>query len=172
MVEKTKLTFFKRNVNYPIGIRYFIGDVKGKTLMTEDPYVAIEEDDIRDFTRANRFLLEEGLLVVVDEPSFEGESANAITDEKAVELVKNIFILKKALVNITSPAMLQKLLDVAKQNNRSKKIIDLIVERLEDVTPLGSMPGIDAGTVSIRDGVKVYHSGSEEDLKKAVRSKT
>jgi hypothetical protein len=127
------LVYFKKNVPYVIGIRYFIGDNKGKTLTDEDPYIAIDKEDERDFRRANKQLLDPGILIPTSEPAPDEESPNAVTDEKAIEIVKNVFILKKALVDITSASMVAKLLAVANEQKRPKKTIDIITKRLEEL---------------------------------------
>lgn len=139
-----KWHYFQVNVPFSVGIRLFPRDPDGLVLNASNPYVNIREENLRDFKRANKDVLELGLIKEVEEPSTDFETANTITDEEATELVKNLFMLKKRLPDITSEAILGKLYAEAKKQKRSPKIIELIEERLMDVTPAG-MQGIDWG---------------------------
>lgn len=145
-MEREKLYYFKRNVPYTVGLRYYIKDAVGKTLTGLDPYIAIEESKLRDFKRANAQHLKEGLIIETSEPSWDVDTPNAIDDEKATEIVKNVFTLKKVLKEIDSVSVVQKLLEAAKEQNRPTKTIDLIKERLqdfEDESPF-AMRGVDS----------------------------
>jgi len=133
-----KIHFFKSNVKYPIATRYYTGDVVGKALTPNDPYVAIKDEDLRDFRRANKILLSQGILVPSEEPDWNEETPNAITDETAQEVVKNIFALKKLLKEVTSEAAVRKLLEEAEIQGRPKATIDTIKKRLRDL--IGELP--------------------------------
>lgn len=139
--------YYKINVPFPVGVRLHPRDPDGLVLSNTNPYINIREENLRDFKRANSIAIEKGLIKAVEEPSTDFENANTITDEEATELVKNLFMLKKKLPDLTSEAILGKLYAEAKKQKRSQKIIDMIEERLVDVTPAGMM-GIDWDTGS------------------------
>lgn len=136
--------YYKINVSFPVGVRLFPRDPNGLVLSQSNPYVNIREENLRDFRRANSEAISKGLIKAVEEPSTDFENANTITDEEATELVKNLFMLKKKLPELTSEAIVGKLYAEAKRQKRSQKIIDLIEDRLMDVTPAGMM-GTDWG---------------------------
>lgn len=129
-----ELTFFKRNVPYSVGVRFHMRDRVGKTLTQNDPYVAVTEQQLRDFKRANREHIEAGLILETKEPDLDSETPNAITDEQAQALVKNVFGLKKVLKEVTSEAPVLKLLEEAKLQKRPEKTIKLIKDRLYEIT--------------------------------------
>lgn len=132
-----KLYFYKSNVKYPVAARFFIGDVDGKALTEADPYIIIEEPKLRDFKRANKLALSEGLIIQTEEPNWEEETPNAITDEKAEEVVKSIFALRKLLAEVTSEAAVRKLLLEAEVQNR-KPAIAACKKRLREI--VGELP--------------------------------
>lgn len=129
----TPLIYYKRNVNYVVGGRYNIVDRKGWALTNENPYIAITRDNLRDFKLANKYAILNGLIVETAEPNLDWETPNTITDEQAEALVKNLFGLKKLLPTITAEQPLYKLLDEAKTQGRSQKIINLIEDRIEEL---------------------------------------
>jgi hypothetical protein len=133
MAEEETLYFYKKNVPYPVGVRFFVKDPVGKTLTDNDPYVAVEAKKLRDFRRANKRHILDGLLIETDEPDFDEETPNAITDAQAESLVKNVVALKKALKEITSDAAVIKLLEEARLQGRSSKTIELIETRLREI---------------------------------------
>jgi hypothetical protein len=137
--------YFKRNVNYTIGVREYPGDWQGIALTTEEPWVSVDIDGLKDFKRANKYLFERGMLLEIEEPSTDYENANLITDESAAELVGNIFKLKKVLKNVTAETAVRKLLETAKDKRRPSATIELIEAKLEEVseeiTPL-TMRGV------------------------------
>lgn len=133
-MEKEPLTFYKSNVPYTIAVRHFIGDSKGRVLTKSNPYIVIKEGDLRDFKRANRTALKEGLIIETKEPDWEDETPNALDDAKAAEIVKNVFALKKALKDYTSTAPVEKLLYAAEEGKRPKATITLIKKRLAEIT--------------------------------------
>jgi hypothetical protein len=127
------LHFYKSNVSYTIAVRLFIGDPKGKVLTQSNPYIVIKDDDLRDFKRANKKSIQDGLIVETKEPDWEEDTPNSIDDAKAGEIVKNVFALKKALASFTSEIPIRKLLDAAEEQKRPKKTIDLIKSRLIEI---------------------------------------
>jgi hypothetical protein len=128
-----KLSYFKLNAPYPVGVRFNTRDEKGRVLNTNDPYVAVEESKIRDFKRANMYAIINGLILATTEPDLDFDSPNMVDDEKAAELVKNVFILKKALAEMTSPTIVDKLLTEATLQQRPAKTIKLIRTRLAEL---------------------------------------
>jgi len=134
MAEKEELFFYKKNVPYIVGVRMYIGDNKGKALTGNNPYVVVKESEHRDFKRANMLAIQDGLILETKEPNWEFASPNAIDDEKAAEIVKNVFALKKALVDFTSETPVRKLLEQAEKQNRPQKTIKLITDRLAEIT--------------------------------------
>lgn len=127
------LKYYKVNVPYPVGVRFHSQDATGRVLSERDPYIAVTEVGLRDFKRANKYAIINGLIIETTEPSFDWESPNMIDDEKAAELVKNVFVLKKALAEITSPSVVRKILEEAKTQNRPAKTIKLIEAKLEEI---------------------------------------
>lgn len=133
-MEREELTFYKTNVPYTIAVRMFIGDSKGKVLTQGNPYIVIKESELRDFKRANKRFIQEGLIITTKEPDWEEDSPNSLDDEKAAEIVKNVFALKKALKDFTSEVPIQKLLDAAIEQKRPKGTVTLIRKRLVEIT--------------------------------------
>lgn len=127
--------FYKKNVPYRIGVRTDIKDTVGSVLDDQNPYIEVEREDLRKFIQANRYAIERGLLIEIDEPPLETVSVNSITDEQAVEIVKNFHALKKRLPEITSDVTILKLLNAAKAGKRSEATIRIITERYEEVSP-------------------------------------
>lgn len=140
-----KLLYFKVNVPYPVGVRFHTRDAQGRVLTVIEPYVAVNESGERDFRRANKYAIQNGLIVETGEPAFDDETPNQIDDEKAEALVKNYLALKNALLEITSVSIIVKLLDTAKEHNRPTKTLKLIEARLaefEEESPY-SMQGVE-----------------------------
>jgi len=133
-MDKEELFFFKRNVDYVVGVRMFIGDTTGKVLSGNNPYVVVKESELRDFKRANKIAINEALIIPTKEPDWDADSPNAIDDEKAAEIVKNVFALKKALVDFTGEVPIRKLLEQAEKQHRPSKTIQLIKDRLAEIT--------------------------------------
>lgn len=131
----TKYVYFKKNVGFNVGLRFFSRDPDGIVLTNADPYVNIDEDSLKDFLQANKSAIQKGLIIQTEEPSFDFVTENTITDEDAEEIVKNVFILRKRLSQISSEATLGKLYEAAKRQKRSQKILEMIENRLADVSP-------------------------------------
>ncbi len=138
VVEREEVIFFKKTVDYVVGVRFFVGDVDGKALTPSDPYVWVKESDLRDFKRANKRALREGLIIQTKEPVDEGDNPNMLEDETIEEAVKNVFALKKILADVTAEAPVIRLLEEAKLQKRPTKTIQLIEKRLRDFT--GEIP--------------------------------
>lgn len=143
-MAETEYTYFKKNVGFNVGLRFFLRDADGIVLTEANPYINIEKNKLRDFLQANKHAIQKGLIVQCDEPSFDFVDANTVTDEEAEEIVKNLFILKKRLPDISSEATLGKLYEAAKRQKRAPKILELIEDRLADISPT-SMGGVGWG---------------------------
>jgi hypothetical protein len=138
--------YFQRTVGYTIGVRLFPGDWNGVALTSDNPYVGIDADKLKDFKRANRYLIEKGLLIQIEEPSTDFENENMLSDAEISALVKgNYFVFTKKLKNITSEETVWRILEEAKTQNKPPKTIDVINERLEEVSDvsLATMRGVE-----------------------------
>jgi len=129
------VVYYKRNVNYRIGVRSDLKDTVGDILDENNPYVSVPKEDLRKFLQANKYAIEQGLLIEIDEPPLETYSVNSITDDQAAEIVKNYHVLRKKLPEITSDVVVLKLLDAAKRTNRKEATIKVIMERYEEISP-------------------------------------
>jgi hypothetical protein len=58
------MLYYKRNVNYVVGGRFFPTDATGWTMTNDYPiFVVIKPDNLRDFKLANKRAIIEGLIV-------------------------------------------------------------------------------------------------------------
>lgn len=128
-----KLVYYGKNVKYNVGVRKFLGDRDGLLLTGSNPWVAIPEDELRDFKIANKSSLLSGLIKEIPEPELEWETANAVGDDEVRQLVKEYFKLKQRLPQIDSIPILYKMLEEAKSQDRAKRIINLIQARIDEV---------------------------------------
>ena len=133
--EKVFYTFKKNMPYYNVGVRRHRHDTVGLILTNEFPTVRIEEEDLREFKMANKYGLQNGLIIQVDEEDLEWELNNAISDEQVDELLKNYAKLKSTLQTITAPPVLHKILRTAQDQEKSKKTISLIQARVDEVVP-------------------------------------
>ena len=134
MEDKKLLHYFKVNVSYPVGVRFNTRDEKGRVLTANDPYVAVDDDGIRDFKRANKHAIINGLIASTTEPNLEYDTPNMIDDDKAAVLVMNVIALKNALKEITSEGVVEKLLVEAKLQKRPAKTIQIIEKKLAELS--------------------------------------
>lgn len=143
-VKMTERIYFKRNVGYTIGVRLFPGDWNGVALTVENPVVGIDADKLKDFKRANKSLLERGMLIQIPEPSTDFENANLLTDEEITEVIKNPLKLKKLLKEMDSEPAITRILEEAKFQGRPPKTVALIQARLEEISDitLAEMQGV------------------------------
>src|SRR5688572_18751103 len=134
--EEVKMFTFKKNVPYyNVGVRRFIGDADGVMLTAEFPTIRVEEKDLRDFKTANKYSITQGLIKEVPEEDLDWEINNNISDEEAEELVKNYLQLKTTLAKIDSFPIVQKILQLAIEQDRPKKTISLIQARFDELNP-------------------------------------
>ena len=139
MAEIVEWIYFKINVPFSVGVRFFPRDPDGVVLNGGNPYVNIKKENLKDFLRANKIAIERGLIIEAVEPSFDFVNSNSLTDEEVENLVKNLFLLKKKLAEVTSGGILGKLRAEAKRQKRSQKIIGMIEDRIAEVTPEGML---------------------------------
>lgn len=125
--------YWKKNVNYNVGVRMFSGDKDGVLLSGASPIVTVDAENARDFKLANKLAITSGLIVPSEEPTVDWETANAVTDEEIGSLVKNYLQLKQRLTKIDSISILYKLLEEAKSQDRAKRIISMIQARIDEI---------------------------------------
>src|SRR6188474_501234 len=113
--EKVYFTFKKNMPYYNVGVRRTRYDNDGIMLTNEFPTIRVEEEDLREFKMANKYGIQNGLIIQVDEDNLDWELNNAISDEQVNELLKNYPKLKSTLQTITAPVVLQKILVAAKE---------------------------------------------------------
>ena len=148
MEETKKVVYFKRNVPYTVGGRYSAADTQGFVLNRLQPWVGVPIDNLRDFKMVNRRALVEGLIVETPEPSVDWETPNALTDEAVDDLLKSYLKLKSTLTEVTSVAILSKMLERAKEQNKSGKTVSLIQSRLDELSEADLITPKDMGGVS------------------------
>lgn len=141
-------TYYKKNVPYYLTVRMSIRDNVGKLLTTEDPFVAVDQDEIRDFKLANKRAIIDGLILPADEPALDWETPNTLTDEEILNTLKSYLQLRSRMSTITSVPIIYKFLNKAKETNKSEKILQLIKDRLEELDELiespSDMRGVDS----------------------------
>src|SRR5690348_5420695 len=138
MAEEKEKVFhvFKKNVPYyNVGVRRTRWDNDGIMLTKEFPTVRVEDEDLREFKLANKYNLNNGLIVNVDDEDISWDENNSVTDEQVDELLKNYAKLKSTLPNITSHVILKKILDTADEQEKPKKTRSLIQARLDELEP-------------------------------------
>ena len=129
------LVFFKRNVNYTVGVRLFVGDRDGVVLTTDSPTIGIAAAKLREFKNANKQALLSGSIIEIEEPLIDWETPNALSDEDIDILLKNHLKLKSEINLISSLPILYKLIGKAKERDLSKRTISLIQARIDEVEP-------------------------------------
>jgi hypothetical protein len=148
MEETKKVVYFKRNVPYTVGGRFNTADTQGFVLNRLQPWIGVPLDNLRDFKMVNRRALIEGLIVETNEPSVDWATPNALTDEAVDELLKSYLKLKSTLAEVTSVSILSKMLERAKEQNKSGKTVSLIQSRLDEISDPDVISPKDMGGVS------------------------
>lgn len=143
--EQIEYVYYMKNVDYFVGVKSNIKDSIGQLLTYENPFVAVDIDHIRDFKIANKRAILEGLIIPVEEPSLDWETENAITDSEIDELLKNFLKLKAKLPKISSLAVAEKILNTAKEQNKSPKILNMIQSHIDGLTELIDDPTFKRG---------------------------
>lgn len=136
MAEVREFYVYRKNVPYyNVGVRRNIWDADGVLLTQEFPTVRIEAKDHNDFKRANKRPIQEGLIRLVDDEAMDWEIVNELSDEEALELLKNYARLKSQLQKLDSLAMVQKLYQFAVEKDSQPKTLSLVKARLDELTP-------------------------------------
>lgn len=131
-----ELTYYKVNVGYSVGVRFFIGDRDGVMLHPKgEAVVAVPTSKLRDFKNANKASLINGLIILVEEPTLDWETANALTDDNISELLKVFTKLKSTIPTIDSLPILYKMSELARSRELSKKTLSLIQSRIDELEP-------------------------------------
>lgn len=125
--------YYKRNVPYTVVVRRHSTDTQGYALNTTTPWISIEAETLRDFKLANKRFIIDGIIVPSEVPSTDWETPNALSDEDITELLKNYMKLKNTLHVLDSIPTLFRLLDAAKDQDKSEKTKRLIKVRLEEL---------------------------------------
>lgn len=94
------------------------------------------DTEVNYFQRMNRNALMQGLFVEYTQPTPEVELQNALDDESITEIaaLKQTTALRKRLQEITSIHTLNRIHDAARRLNRPMSIIDVIQDRINDIT--------------------------------------
>lgn len=128
-----KMFYYEKTVPYSVGVRYFPGDPQGRLLTGSQPWVAVREEGLRDFKLANKKAIMDGLIRETVEPTVDWETPNTFSEAEIDDLLKNMLKLKKTLKEVTSVAIVGKMLTRAKETNKSQAMIDLLQEKMEEV---------------------------------------
>lgn len=128
------LLYWRKTVPYTVSIRRHVLDNVGMLLNGVNPWVAIEADSLMDFKIANKKMILDGVIVQMDTPTIDWDTPNAISDEEMDDLLKNMLKLRSKLKTVDSAPTLTRLLERAKQQDKSQKIKDAIRERIEEVS--------------------------------------
>jgi len=135
MAEETKkYLYYKRNVPYTVIVRYSERDKQGFALNNGNPTVAVPVDRIREFKTANKKFIMDGIIMETEEPNIDWITPNALTEEDMDELLKSYLKLKSTLAEMDSAPIVNKLLERAKEQNKSGKTIGIIQARLEELS--------------------------------------
>jgi hypothetical protein len=115
------------------------GDPADPEIDKEDVIVTCwTEAEDEYFRRANKLLLENGLVAPYDEEIEEEISVNEVTDKELRELLqKPYFAWKTRLDSFTSPVPVKRMLKIAKDLNRPVNTIDTIKEALSELQKKG-----------------------------------
>lgn len=128
------LLYWRKTVPYTVVLRRHILDNIGVALNGEHEWTAIEADGLMDFKLANKRMILDGVIVPMDTPTIDWDTPNALTDEQMDDLLKNFLKLRSSLKTLDSTPTLTRLLERAKQQDKSQKVKDAIRERLQEIT--------------------------------------
>ena len=147
--QAKKLVYFKRNVPYTIGVRFHSQDAQGFVLNNIQSWVAVPVEGLKDFKMANKQVIIEGLIVETEEPNVDWVTVNALEIPEIDELLKSYLKLKATVEKVDSLAILGKILERAKEQNKSEKVITLVQDRMNEldvdegaIIPRGEMQGV------------------------------
>jgi len=131
--QETKKVYFKRNVPYTLSVRFNSQDTQGFLLNAVQPWIAVPVDKVNDFKMANRRFIMDGIILETEEPNVNWATPNALENEDIDELLKNYLKLKATVAEVDSASILIKILERAKEQNKSAKITTLIQDRLDEL---------------------------------------
>lgn len=127
------MVYFEKTVRYTVGGRYNVADTQGFLLTNETPWVGIPEERYRDFKLANKRAIMEGLIRETLEPNLDWETPNTFSDEQLDAAIKTSASVKKALEQVNSVATAARMLERAKEQNRSKQVISLLEDAVDEL---------------------------------------
>lgn len=130
----SELIYWKKSVPNTVVVRKHVLDNQGISINRMNPIIAIKAEELRDFKLANKNFILEGIIMQTEEPDLDWETPNALTDEDINELLKNYLKLKNTLTKLDSVSTLSRILEAARQQEKSKKITTLIKNRLDEVS--------------------------------------
>jgi len=142
--EATKVVYYKRNVPYTVIVRFHQQDSQGFALNNMQPWVSVPAEKLRDFKMANKKIIMDGVILEATEPSVDWDTPNALTEEAIDELLKSYLKLKSTVAGVDSAPILVKMVERAKEQNKSSKIIALIQDRLDELV-------VDEGVITAKD---------------------
>lgn len=128
-----QLVYYQRNVPYTVVVRRHTLDSQGYSLNMKNTSIGVDIEEIREFKIANKQAIMDGLIIQVDAPVIDWETPNALTDADISELIKNYMKLKVSLKTLDSVSTVSRLLDAARDQDKSAKVKNLIKERLEEL---------------------------------------
>ena len=134
------IVYYKKTVPYTIIVRRDPTDVAGVSLNVVQEWVAVKEEDLRDFKVANRQHIIEGIIIETEEPNVDWVTPNQLTTKDMDELLGHYAKLKSALGSIDSLPIVGNLLERAKELNKPTKTISLISTRIEELSDLVASP--------------------------------
>lgn len=128
------LLYWRKTVPYTISLRRSLIDNIGILLNETNKWVAIESEEIMNFKMANKGMILDGVIVPMETPTIDWDTPNALADEDIDELLKSFLKLRSTLKMLDSVPTLQRLLERAKEQDKSTKVKGAIRERLQEVS--------------------------------------
>ena len=99
------------------------------------------EDSEKFFIKSNKNALKNGYLVSINEYKITLDAVNAVTDGDLKDILKFPFAkMKKRVSEFTSPVPVQRLLEMAKDEDKSVKTINMIQTALENLDDTIEVP--------------------------------
>ena len=107
----------------------------GSALLDERLIELYSEEEYRFFIKANARAIEEGALAPVGKKSRDVDVVNSIDDDEVerIALLQTVKELEDALAVFTSPIPVQRILQRAEQLGRSKRFIDVMKRKHEEL---------------------------------------
>lgn len=111
--------------------------VDGGSALLDDRLVELySEEEYRFFIKANARVIEEGALAPVGKKARDVDTFNAIDDDEVerIALLQTTKELEEALAVFTSPVPVWRVLQRAEQLGRSKRFIDVMKRKYEELS--------------------------------------